>query len=283
MMKNHLWRCRDREIEIGPRALIMGIVNVTPDSFSDGGRFDSTAKAIEHGLRLVEDGADILDIGGESSRPGAEAVPIDEELRRVIPVIVALAKQIAIPISIDTAKAEVARQALRAGACIVNDITALGDPEMPEVVRAAGAGIVLMHMRGTPQTMHLNPAYVDVVAEIGAFFEERIRLAVERGISLEAIALDPGIGFGKTLEHTLEQLRRLEEYQRFGRPVCLGVSRKGFIGQILNRPRDRRTAGSVAIACHAIGRGAAQIVRVHDVAEHRDAAAMLQLLHRATS
>ena len=283
MMKNHLWRCRDREIEIGPRALIMGIVNVTPDSFSDGGRFDSTAKAIEHGLRLVEDGADILDIGGESSRPGAEAVPIDEELRRVIPAIAALAKQIAIPISIDTAKAEVARRAIRAGACIVNDITALGDPEMPEVVRAAGAGFVLMHMQGTPQTMHLNPAYVDVVAEIGAFFEERIRFAVERGISVEAIALDPGIGFGKTLEHTLEQLRRLAEYQRFGCPVCLGVSRKGFIGQILNRPRDRRTAGSVAIACHAIAQGAAQIVRVHDVAEHRDAAVMLQLLHRATS
>jgi dihydropteroate synthase len=278
-MTTYVWRCRDRLLEIGPRALVMGIVNVTPDSFSDGGRHDTTAKAVEYALRLVQEGADILDIGGESSRPGAEPVPLDEELRRVVPVVQELSRLTSVPISVDTVKAEIARQSLQAGACIINDITALcGDSDMPEEIRTSGAGIVLMHMQGTPQTMQLNPTYGNVVNDIGAFFEERLRFAADRGIDLTAIALDPGIGFGKTLEHTLLLLRNLAEFQRFGRPVCLGVSRKGFIGQILDRPRNQRTVGSVAVACHAIANGAAQIIRVHDAAEHRDAVRMLEVL-----
>ncbi len=258
-------------LEIGSRALIMGIVNVTPDSFSDGGQHCTTDAAVAHALQLVRDGADLLDIGGESSRPGAEPVSLDEELRRVIPVVEQLAKATPVPISVDTVKPEVARQALASGACIINDITALQDREMAAVVREFGAGVILMHMQGTPQTMQTNPNYRDVAADVGAFLERRMQSLVQQGIAVETIALDPGIGFGKTHEHTLEQIRRLQEFQRFGRPVCLGVSRKGFIGIITGRPRNGRTVGSVAVACHALAHGAAQIIRVHDVAEHRDA------------
>ena len=275
----HHWRCRDRLIEIGPRALVMGIVNVTPDSFSDGGRYDTTQRAVEHGLRLVAEGADILDIGGESSRPGAEPVTLDEELRRVVPVVAELARRTSVSISVDTVKAEVARQSLQAGACIINDITALrGDAEMVDVVRSFGAGLILMHMQGTPTTMQIEPAYQDVVAEIGEFFKERLAFAAERGLDPLNIVLDPGIGFGKTFEQTMKQLHQLSNYQRLGRPVCLGVSRKGFIGTILNRPRDHRVIGSVVVACHAIMKGVAQIIRVHDVAEHHDAVRMLEAL-----
>jgi dihydropteroate synthase len=275
----HHWRCRDRLIEIGRRALVMGIVNVTPDSFSDGGRHNTTDLAVAHALKLIADGADLLDIGGESSRPGAQPVPVDEERRRVIPVVAKLRELTSIPISVDTIKAAVAREALQAGAHIINDITALlGDPDMADVVRDFQAGVVLMHMLGGPLTMQQNPSYGDVAAEIGNFFDERLRFARGHGIAVEATALDPGIGFGKTFEHTIEQLRRLAEYQRFGRPICLGVSRKGFIGMITGRPRDQRVAGSVAVACHAVTLGAAQIVRVHDVAEHRDAMLVLEAL-----
>lgn len=275
----HRWRCRDRFIEIGPRALIMGIVNVTPDSFSDGGQHDSSAKAIEHGLRLISDGADILDIGGESSRPGATSVSLDEELNRVIPVVRELARVTNMPISVDTVKAPVARAALEAGACIINDITALqGDADMVNVVREFNAGIVLMHMQGTPTTMQVNPTYTDVVQDIAAFFEERLAFTDQHGIDRETIALDPGVGFGKTQEHNLDILRKMECYQRLGRPVCLGVSRKGLIGLIINRPRHQRAVGSVAIAAFAIVKGSAQMIRVHDVAEHRDAVLMLEAL-----
>jgi dihydropteroate synthase len=281
IMTTHRWRCRDHLLEIVRRALVMGIVNVTPDSFSDGGRFDTTAKAVEHSLRLIAEGADIIDIGGESSRPGAEPVSLAEELRRVIPVVEQVARLASIPISVDTTKAEVARQAIRSGASIINDITALrGDAGMAEVVLESRAGLILMHMQGTPQTMQLNPAYENVVDDIGAFFEERLRFAAENGIESDCIALDPGIGFGMTLDHTLHVLRNLAEFQRFGRPVCLGVSRKGFIGQIVDRPRPQRLAGSLAVACHAIANGAAQIIRVHDVAEHRDAVRMLEVLNQ---
>lgn len=278
IMRTFTWRCRERTLEIGKRALIMGVVNVTPDSFSDGGQHSTTESAVAHAIRLVNEGADILDIGGESSRPGAEPVPLAEELRRAIPVVEQLVRVTNVPISVDTIKPEVARQTLSAGACIINDITALNDSQMIDVVREFGAGVVLMHMQGTPQTMQQNPSYGNVVAEVGAFLEERIRSLVEQGIAPETIAIDPGIGFGKTHEHTLEQLRHLVEYQRFGRPVCLGVSRKGFLGIITGRPRHERAVASVAVACHALANGAAQIIRVHDVAQHRDAVRVFEAL-----
>ena len=281
-MGPQLWRCRDRILEIANRPLIMGIVNVTPDSFSDGGRHNDPSAAVAHALKLVDEGADLLDVGGESSRPGAESVSLEEELRRVMPVIEQLAKRTVVPISVDTIKPEVARQAIAAGAHIVNDITAFQDPEMVAVVRTFAAGAIFMHMQGTPKTMQQNPTYTDVVADVDAFFEQRLKALVEQGIAIETIALDPGIGFGKTHEHTLEQLRNLEKYQRFGRPVCLGVSRKGFIGVITGRPRHERAVGSVAVACHAMAHGAAQIIRVHDVAAHRDAVRIFEALAART-
>jgi dihydropteroate synthase len=198
---------------------------------------------------------------------------LDEELRRVVPVVADLARQTKAPLSVDTSKAEVARSSLAAGAHIINDVTALdGDPAMMEVAVRSKAGVILMHMKGTPATMQTDPRYENVIAEIDRFFEERLRLAVEAGISLERIILDPGIGFGKTSEHNLEILARLGEFQRFGRPVCLGVSRKGFVGRLLNnRPVERRLAGSLAALCHAMCHRAVQVVRIHDVEESRDA------------
>jgi dihydropteroate synthase len=269
------WHLRDRVLTI-TRPLVLGIVNVTPDSFSDGGRHASADAAVAHGLALVEQGADLLDIGGESTRPGAAPVPPEEELRRVVPVVERLAARTQVPLSVDTSKAEVARACLAAGAHVINDVTALaGDPAMPEVVRAAGSGVILMHMQGTPATMQLNPQYADVVADISTFFEARLQYSAKVGIARERLALDPGIGFGKTLEHNLRLLARLDEFQRHGRPVCLGVSRKGFLGKVLGRPLEQRLAGSLAAACFAIARGAAQILRVHDVEATRDAVTLL--------
>ncbi len=268
------WRLRDRVLTIGRRPLIMGIVNVTPDSFSDGGQFLSTDAAVAHGLQLIQDGADVLDIGGESTRPGASPVSQDEELRRVIPVIERLAAQVRIPISVDTSKVEVARQAVASGASIINDVTALtGDVEMPRVALETRGGLVLMHMQGTPQTMQLDPRYDDVVADVLRYLEERL-FALERlGIGAETIAIDPGIGFGKSYEHNLDLVARLEEFRRLGRPVCLGVSRKGFIGKALGRPGpvEHRAAGTLGVLFHALAHGSAQIMRVHDVAATRDA------------
>ena len=250
----------------------MGIVNVTPDSFSDGREHATEESAIAHGLQLVRDGADLLDIGGESTRPGAEPVPLEEELRRVVPVVEGLVAQITVPVSVDTSKAEVARRCLAAGARIINDVTALaGDSDMPAVVREHACGVILMHMQGTPQTMQQAPQYEDVVSEIGHFFEERLKTARADGIPDESIVLDPGIGFGKKGKHNLEILARLAEFQRLGRPLCLGVSRKAFIGQILQRPVDQRLAGSLAALLFAQSQNAVQIVRVHDVRETRDA------------
>jgi dihydropteroate synthase len=266
-----LWQLRDRSLDIS-RPLVMGIVNVTPDSFSDGGQHNTTEKAVAHGLELVQQGAAILDVGGESTRPGSTPVPPEEELSRVLPVIEILAKKSSVPISVDTYKAEVARQCLAAGASIVNDVCALGgDPGIADVVRDYRTGVVLMHMQGTPQTMQLDPRYDDIVAEVGAFFEARLQFARNLGIAAECVTLDPGIGFGKTSGHNLTLLARLVEFQRLGRPVCLGVSRKGFLGRRLGRPVECRLAGSLAAACHALGQGAAQILRVHDVEETCDA------------
>jgi dihydropteroate synthase len=269
----HDWHLADRVLHIERRPLVMGIVNVTPDSFSDGGLFAAAEAAIEHGLNLAGEGADLLDIGGESTRPGAEPVALEEELRRVLPVVQALAARTHVPLSIDTSKAEVARACLAAGVHVVNDVTGLrGDTDMPAVVKAGGAGVILIHMQGTPQTMQRAPRYTDVVGEIAQFFEERLHAMAERGIAAERIVLDPGIGFGKTTQHNLEILRRLGEFQRLGRPVCLGVSRKAFVGRILkHRPTDRRLAGSLAAVCFAVGCHAVQIIRAHDVQETRDA------------
>jgi dihydropteroate synthase len=275
-----LWHLRDRTIQFERRPLVMGIVNVTPDSFSDGGQFEQTEAAVAHGLKLVREGADLLDIGGESTRPGAVPVPLDEELRRVVPVVQALAPQVAVPLSVDTSKAEVARQSLAAGACVVNDVTALaGDAVMTEVVATFQAGVILMHMQGTPATMQQNPHYDDVVSDIGRYFEERLQAIATMGIPAERTVLDPGIGFGKTAAHNLEILARLEDFQWLGRPVCLGVSRKGFLGRRLgDRPIQRRLAASLGIACYALSRQAVQVVRVHDVEETRDALTLFALL-----
>jgi dihydropteroate synthase len=258
----------------------MGIVNVTPDSFSDGGKFFDPSAAVEHALQLIAEGADILDVGGESTRPGAALVSLDEELRRVVPVVTELVKRTTVPISVDTMKAEVARRCLNAGAVIINDVTGLrGDPEMVRVAVEFGAGVVVMHMRGNPQTMQLDPNYTDVVAEIGEFFDERIRTLTAAGLARESLCLDPGIGFGKKLDHTLKQLGNLDAYSGFGLPVCLGVSRKGFLGQITGRERSERLAGSLAIACFAIAQSAAHILRVHDVAPTRDAVKLWEAIH----
>ena len=272
------WQLRDRTLTLGRPALVMGIVNVTPDSFSDGGRFIDPAIAVARGLELVRQGADLLDIGGESSRPGAEPIGADEELARVVSVIRGLALATSVPLSVDTAKAVVADAALEAGAHIVNDITALGDPDMAEVVRRHRAGVVLMHMQGTPQTMQLAPHYDDVVAEVVAFLEARLRAAVELGIAESAVVLDPGIGFGKTAQHNMRLLARLADLGKLGRPVLLGVSRKGFLGRLLDRPVEDRLAASLAAACFALTLGSAQIVRVHDVAETRDAVRVIAAL-----
>ena len=277
------WHLPDRVLRLDGRALVMGIVNVTPDSFYDGGRFATTDAAVDHALQLVSQGADLLDIGGESSRPGAVPVPLDEELRRIVPVVKALAARTPVPLSVDTTKAAVAEACLAAGAHIVNDITALlGDPDMARVVAPRRAGVVLMHMQGTPQTMQIAPRYDDVAAEVVRFLEERLHAAADAGIEAGRVVLDPGIGFGKTADHNLELLARLGELRALGRPVLLGVSRKGFFGKLLGRGVEERLIASLAAACHAVTLGTAQILRVHDVRETRDAVTLLAALREKT-
>lgn len=282
-MSDFLWHCRGRVLNPVPRPLVMGIVNVTPDSFSDGGSFFDPATAVEHGLRLVAEGADILDVGGESTRPGAEPVPADEELRRVLPVVSELAKRTTVPISIDTMKAAVGERCLDAGACILNDVSGFRDPAMAALAARTAAGVVVMHMRGDPTTMQRNPEYADVVAEVDAFFAERLAALTAAGIDPRCVCLDPGVGFGKSLDHTRQQLRSLAAHARHGRPVCLGVSRKGFLGQITGRPRAERAAGTLAVNCFAVASGAAHVLRVHDVAGTRDAALLWEFLHQQPS
>ena len=279
MSDSSIWQLRDRTLTPGSPPLVMGIVNVTPDSFSDGGRYLDPDAAVAHAMELVERGADLLDIGGESTRPGSQPISLEDELARVVPVVRRLAQLTSVPLSVDTSKAEVARQALEAGAHIVNDVTALqGDPAMLEVVRTHEAGAIVMHMRGTPATMQLAPHYENVVAEVVEFLEARLQTCRNVGIAESRLVFDPGIGFGKTREHNLRLLSHLEELRRLGRPVCLGVSRKGFLGKLLDRPLERRLAGSLAAVCYALMRGSAHIVRVHDVAETRDALVVLEAL-----
>ncbi|HEX6456660.1 MAG TPA: dihydropteroate synthase [Solirubrobacterales bacterium] len=252
---------------------LMGVVNVTPDSFSDGGLYLDPEAAIAHGRELAAAGAEILDVGGESTRPGADPVEVVEELRRVVPVIEGLRSAEA-RISVDTSKAAVAAAALDAGAEIVNDVTALrGDPEMAALCADRGPGVVLMHMLGEPQTMQEDPRYGDVVAEVKAFLAERLEAAVAAGIAEERVWLDPGIGFGKTAAHNMELLRRLGELRELGRPLVVGTSRKSFIGRVDGSPADRRLGGTIASSVLAAAEGA-DVLRVHDVAEMRQALTM---------
>ena len=251
---------------------LMGVINVTPDSFSDGGQYLDAGKAIRHGIELADQGAEILDVGGESTRPGADPVDADEQLRRVLPVIEGLAAaRPQAELSIDTGSAVVAAEAIRRGATIVNDVTALrADPEMAGVIAETGVGCCLMHMLGEPRTMQVDPRYEDVVREVRAFLEERIAFAVSAGIAEERIIIDPGIGFGKTIAHNLELLARLEELAAIGRPVMVGTSRKSFLGRLTGREVDERLAATIASCVVAYERGA-RVFRVHDVAPVADA------------
>jgi dihydropteroate synthase len=271
------FRARKFEFVFPRPALVMGIVNVTPDSFSDGGKFFSTEAAVDHGLELVDQGAEILDIGGESTRPNAEPVSESEELRRVLPVIEQLAGFVKIPLSIDTMKPAVARAALAAGASIVNDVAAnrTGD-EMWRIVAESGAGYIAMHMQGTPETMQSDPSYSDVIREVGEFFQDRLKRLAACKVSVEQVALDVGIGFGKTLEHNLALLGGLQHFAVHGRPLMVGVSRKSFIKKLLG-PNTPPLPASLACASLAIEKGA-KIIRAHDVAETVDAVRMAEAI-----
>ena len=261
------WRLGDRTLECGPPTRVMGVLNVTPDSFSDGGRFLDHEAAVEHGLRMATDGADLLDVGGESTRPGSQAVSIDEEIARVLPVIKRLAAEVDVPISIDTRKPEVAGAALDAGAVAVNDVSGARDPLMFEVVRRWGAGLVMMHMLGEPKTMQEDPRYVDVVREVRAYLADRVGSAVAAGIERERLAVDPGLGFGKTYQHNLTLMRDIGAFLDLGVPVVVGPSRKSFIGAALGGlPMDQRLEGTAGAVAWLAGQGA-HVVRVHDVAE----------------
>ena len=252
------------------RPFLMGVVNVTPDSFFDGGRYDDPQRAVEHALRLVEEGADLLDIGAESTRPGAVPVDEREECHRLIPVVAAVAKAVSVPISVDTSKAEVARAAIDAGAVMVNDVTALrGDGAMVDVVAEAGAGLVLMHMQGTPETMQKAPRYDDVVGEVAQFLTERARWAIAHGVASDRIVLDPGLGFGKTLQHNLDLLANLHAFVHLEFPVLVGPSRKGFIGQLTDQAVEARAWGTAAAVALAVEQGA-NILRVHDIGPMKD-------------
>jgi dihydropteroate synthase len=249
------------------RVLVMGVVNVTPDSFYDGGRYDTPAPAIEHGLQLCKEGADIIDIGGESSRPGASPVSVEEEAERVLPVIAGIHKRSDVLISIDTTRAWIAREAINAGASIVNDISALRfDERLARVIAENGVWVVLMHMQGTPETMQQAPNYVDPVREIKDFLGERIASATAAGISRTRIIIDPGIGFGKRLEHNLAILRGINSLTTLGPPVLIGLSRKSFLGEILGLPVESRLEGTIAANAIAVANGV-DIIRVHDVKE----------------
>jgi dihydropteroate synthase len=261
-----VWRCRDRELSLGERTLVMGIVNVTPDSFSDGGMFDDVEAAVKHGLQLLEEGADVLDVGGESTRPGSDPVDEEEERARVLPVIEGLRREAPEALlSVDTRKAAVAREALAAGADVVNDIGAASDPDRFGVGGSAGAGMVLMHIRGEPKTMQAEPHYDDVVAEVRGFLASRLEAAVAAGIGRDHLCVDPGIGFGKNLAHNLALLRSIGAFGDLGVPVLVGASRKRFVGELSGAedPADR-LEGSIAAAVWCASQGV-EIVRVHDV------------------
>jgi len=265
------WQLRTRALTFGTRPLLMGILNVTPDSFSDGGQFSSTAAAIAHGERLLAAGADILDIGGESTRPQAAPVAANEELRRILPVIEALAKTTTAPLSIDTSKAVVAEAALAAGAEIINDVTGLtGDPAMLQVALQSQAGVCVMHMQGTPQTMQDNPTYTDVVREVAEYLQARQDQLVAAGLDVRRICLDPGIGFGKTNEHNRLLMANSYRFHALGCPILIGHSRKYFLGKLIGDTTADRTFATAGAACALAAQGV-QVIRVHDVAAVRQA------------
>jgi len=262
-----IWRCRDVRFDLSARTLVMGVLNVTPDSFSDGGRYLDPAAAIARGRELLAQGADLLDLGAESTRPGSAAVPAEEQVRRLEPVVAALVTEPGAVLSVDTRSAEVAARALEWGVHVVNDVSALGDPGMAAAVAPSGAGLVLMHMRGTPATMQGDLRYDDVVAEVSVHLRRRMAAAVAAGIAEERIALDPGIGFGKSAEQSLRLLARTDDLAAIGRPVLVGASRKSFLARLLgDAPADRRLEASLAAAALAAFLGA-RILRAHDVAE----------------
>jgi dihydropteroate synthase len=272
-----IWMCRGRAIDLG-KTLIMGVMNVTPDSFSDGGSFVDPAVAVKRALEMVDEGASIIDIGGESSRPGSLPVPAEEQIRRTVPVIKALAEQSDCLISIDTMSAEVARAALEAGAHIINDISAFErDPEMAALAAEYQAGAILMHMQGAPSTMQNNPHYDSATDEVCSYLQTRAALTIAAGLNPACIALDPGIGFGKTQPHNIELLQSIPSLRELGYPVLIGASRKSLIGFLTGREVDDRLAGSLGVAAHAIMQGA-EILRVHDVKETCDIATVLDRL-----
>ena len=272
------WTARKHTFNFPRKTLIMGIVNVTPDSFSDGGLFFNTNRAIDHALKLADEGADILDIGGESTRPGAASVSVKEELNRVIPVIDKLSKQSGTIISVDTHKPIVAEEAINAGASIVNDIGANNNnSKMWNVISQTKAGYICMHMKGTPKTMQKSPFYESVISDVCNFFQERLNSFEEHGISAEQIAFDPGIGFGKSLNHNIELMRQLNKFKVFQRPVLIGASRKSFIEKLLGTPVEARLPASLTCAAWAIMQGS-HIIRAHEVAETTQAARMAEAL-----
>ena len=277
---NYKWKLRNKTISLGGSPLIMGILNATPDSFSDGGRFNTTKKATHHALKMIHDGADIIDIGGESTRPGSKQIFLNEEINRTIPIIKSLRKlNDSILISIDTSKSEVARQAMEEGADIINDVTSYNnDLNMPEIVSKYEAGIILMHMQGTPENMQIDPSYDNVIGEVSEFLNKKILDSIESGILKESIIIDPGIGFGKNINQNLTLLKNLDKFTKV-HPTLIGLSRKSFIGKIIGEkdPKDR-LAGSLGATAFSIIQGA-HILRVHDVKETRDVCEIFKHLH----
>ena len=283
MMRGRLWKIGDRTFDLSRQGLIMGVLNITPDSFSDGGEFFAVDRAVEHGLRMAAEGAHIVDVGGESTRPGSDAITAEEELRRVIPVIGQLRRKGEVIISIDTSKAEVASAAIRAGASIVNDVTGgRNDEKMMPLIAENKSAFIIMHMQGTPQTMQIAPQYTNVVSEIADFFRQQYARAIGYNIDPMAIAFDPGIGFGKTLEHNLELLAQLERLRACDRPIVIGVSRKSFLGKLINSAQvSDRLAPAVALTSLLRARGA-DVFRVHDVKENVNALKVTEaILQRA--
>jgi len=275
------WRVRNHTLDLGSHALLMGVLNVTPDSFSDGGLYSDPSVAVERGLTLVRAGADILDVGGESSRPGATRISLEEELRRVLPVIQKLSSRCNAMISVDTCKPDVAREAVRCGASIINDISGLRAPGMLEVVRETGAGAVAMHMQGVPATMQQAPVYADVLEDVSDFFCATLDRCAASGIDPQQIALDPGIGFGKSVQHNLRILKELNFFQQHGRPLVLGVSRKSFLSALTGLPAvEDREWPTVALTSYARHRGVA-VVRVHDVRPNGEALRMTEAILEA--
>ena len=273
-----IWQCRNRVFRLAGRPLIMGILNVTPDSFSDGGRYHDKNSAVEHGLQMVREGADIIDVGGESTRPGAAPVSLDIELERVVPVVEALSRREGVVLSVDTMKSEVAERALAVGAHIINDVSALSaDPRMADVAKAYGAGVILMHKRGESRTMQQQALYDDVVREVRDYLAARVNYAQRQGLARPTLAIDPGIGFGKTAGHNVALLAHLRALRAVARPIVVGLSRKAFIGQITGREVEDRGAGTLGALAFCLGEGA-QVLRVHDVQASRDVIQVLSAL-----